>query len=308
MGNILLSYRLDYERDLPVETYSRSVHTALEGFGHKVTPIGDGHEHTELYSMPKSLRLQHDLFIDIDCGRNTKGYHHFQKRKDPIGIPSAVWFIDTHGHTDLHRKYAAWYDHIFFAVWARRDTFVGRKSVHWLPNASDSTWFDFGRNIDVVPEFTIGFFGTRGGIDRADAVKRVCDSLPKRPWTYDIREIGKPHKNRWPRTGDAMANCKILFNRGQKHDGPNQRVFESMLMNRPLITNRDAQDGMTKLFEEGEHYLGYDSPSELANQIGWCLTNTDQARDMAKRAYEETIIKHQVKHRVADLLEICNVK
>jgi spore maturation protein CgeB len=112
----------------------------------------------------------------------------------------------------------------------------------------------------------------------------------------------------WPKTAEAMAFCKVLFNRGQKHDGPNQRVIESMLMDRPLISDRDARDGMKQLFEEGEHYLAYSSEAELANNLEWCLREPSLAGSMARRAYELAKEKHQVKHRIEQILEICNVK
>ena len=125
-------------------------------------------------------------------------------------------------------------------------------------------------------------------------------------WKVDVREIGKSG-GRWPRTAEAMAHCKVLFNRGQKHDGPNQRVIESMLMERPLVTDRDKRDGMSRLFIEGEHYLGYDSDSELANNIQWCLREPSLAISMARRGYKLAVEKHQVKNRVEQILEVTGV-
>ena len=194
---------------------------------------------------------------------------------------------------------------MFFAVWDKRDIFTHHSSVHWCPNASDAKYFDRY----ILPElhesrpFDIGFFGSKGGIDRADVLKPMA---ARHAWTVDIREIGK-NGNRWPRTAESMSQCKVLYNRGQKHDGPNQRVIESMLMQRPLVTDRDPRDGMMELFTEGEHYLGYGSESELANNIEWCLREPSLAGSMAKRAYELAESKHQVKHRVEQILEVCGV-
>lgn len=307
MANIILGYRQDTDkRGAPVISYSNSTHDALVELGHHVEPMGEGHKYTTFDDMLDGMIRQSDLFIDLDCGRNAKDTLPFHCAEKRAPIPSAVRFIDTHGHPSFHKRAAKNYDHVFFAVWDKRDIFTHHPSVHWCPNASDAKYF----YKDILPEihdsrpFDIGFFGSKGGIDRADVLKDMSD---RNTWKIDVREIGK-NGNRWPRTAEAMAQCKVLFNRGQKHDGPNQRVIESMLMDRPLITDRDARDGMSKLFEEGEHYLGYESESELANHIQWCLGEPSLAYAMAKRAYQLAYEKHQVKHRVEQILEVCNVK
>jgi hypothetical protein len=306
MANILLGYRkvLD-KRGVEVMTYSNSTHKAILDQGHAVTPMGEGHEYEYFTDIGSNFLGQQALFIDLDCGRNSKGDLSFQTEKPPI--PSAVRYIDTHGYPTLHKRLAENYDHVFFAVWDRRDIFTNHPSVHWCPNASDAHYF----YKDVLPvaqhearPFDVGFFGSKGGIDRADVLEEIC---ARHSWVKDIREIGKKG-HRWPRTSEAMALCRVLFNKGQKHDGPNQRVIESMLMGRPLVTDRDPRDGMKELFEEGTHYLSYGSDAELADNLGWCLREPSLAASMAHRAYELAYAKHQVKHRVEQILEVCGVK
>lgn len=303
MARIILCYRVDYQGRTPVESYSRSFHREVEALGHEVLPVGEGHANKNIYTISSIVRNQYDLFIDLDCGRNQRGYLHFQNTDGNIGIPTAARFIDTHGQATMHRRLSKNYDHVFFAVWDKRDVFTNHPSAHWCPNASDLKWFNY---LDFIkdykdPKYDVGFFGSKDGLDRANILSEVCR---KREWKADIREVGKTHKNRWPRTAAQMINCKVLFNKGQKHDGPNQRVIESMLCGRPLITDRDNRDGMAHLFQEGEHYLGWDSKPVLANQISWCLTNEDLAHSMAIRAYGEVISKHLIKHRVKQILEV----
>jgi hypothetical protein len=303
MARILLGYRKDTDPEGEIPSYSLSTLNALIAAGHEVTCIGENHK-WETIEQVKKIK-SYDLFIDLDCGRNKNGELHFLLQSGPCPIPSAVRFIDTHGYPSLHRRIAKNYSHVFFAVWSRRDIFSKHNSVHWCPNASDVFWFDttkFFNKWDVLP-YSFGFFGSKGGLDRADDLRSLCDG--KDAYLCDIREIGRNHKRRWPRTAEQMANCKVLFNKGQKHDGPNQRVIESMLMNRPLINNRDKTDGMRNLFEEGEHYVGYESKAELAIQMEWCLREKELAQSMARRAYDLAINKHQVKHRVEQILKIC---
>jgi spore maturation protein CgeB len=304
MSHILLGYRQDFDKHgNPVISYSNSTHLALLKLGHTVTPMGEGHALESFKQIATSALDQYELFLDVDSGRNKEGKLAFLEEKCPI--PSAVRYIDTHGYPSLHKRSAKFYDHVFFAVWDKRDIFTHHDSVHWCPNASDAKYF----YKDVLPEehdsrpLDIGFFGSKGGIDRADVLKDICS---RHDWKVDIREIGK-NGGRWPATAEAMAQCKLLFNKGQKHDGPNQRVIESMLMNRPLLNDRDPRDGMSELFEEGEHYLGYASDSELADNIGWCLREPSLAGSMAQRAYALVIAKHQVKHRVEQILEVTGV-
>lgn len=304
MSNIILGYRVVTDkRGGAVSTYSNSTHRALTDLGHSVVAMGEGHKYTGFDDMLDGMIRQADLFIDLDCGRNKKGELSFQTEKPPI--PSAVRYIDTHGHPSLHKRLAPLYDHVFFAVWDKRDIFTNHPSTHWCPNASDAHYFykDIQPEVHGSRPIDVGFFGSKGGLDRTSALQHVCKN---HSWTCDAREIGK-NGHRWPSTALAMAHCKILFNHGQKHDGPNQRVIESMLMERPLISDQDDRDGMSKLFEVGEHYLSYKSDAELANNIEWCLREPSLAASMAKRAYREAYDKHQVKDRVRQILEVCGV-
>ena len=301
MANILLGYRQPFDkRGVPVMTYSNSTHRALLDLGHSVHPIGEGHAEAGFEDLLDGTIRQADLFLDLDTGRNKDGNLAFQTEKPPI--PSAVRYIDTHGHPSLHKRSAEFYDHVFFAVWDKRDIFTDHPSVHWCPNASDAHYFykDIQPEVHGSRPIDVGFFGSKGGIDRADTLKEIC---ARHAWQCDVREIGR-NNQRWPNTSLAMAHCKVLFNCGQKHDGPNQRVIESMLMDRPLITDHDDRDGMRELFEPGEHYLSYKSDAELANNIDWCLREPSLANAMSKRAYQLAYDKHQVKHRVEQILEV----
>lgn len=307
MALILLGYRLDKDKTgVPMENYSLSTHRALEEQGHVVVPVGTGHDVRHLNDLDDIILKSADLFLDLDCGRDVKGEFSFYHNYDDthkLPFPTAIRFIDTHGQPSLHKRLARCYDHIFFAVYARRDLFAKHPSAHWCPNASDDKWFhpDFSKAVNK-PEFTAGFFGSKDGLSRGEILERVCT---KRDLPFDIREVGRHNRQRWPGTAQAMANCQVLFNMGQKHDGPNQRVIESMLVGRPLITDRDNTDGMAHLFQEHEHYVGYKTETDLGLALEWILSEYDVARNMALKAYKEVRDKHLVKHRVQQILEVC---
>lgn len=306
MARIILNYRLDKDKfGKPMICYSQSYEDSLKKLGHKVVSIGGGHERTIQDFSDIELSI-YDLLIDLDAGRDVQGKFNFiYNYGDTFRYPikTAVRFIDTHGNPSLHKRLAPCYNHVFFAVYNRRDLFVNHPSAHWCPNASCDV-FDYTNYLDLYdhPNKLIGFFGSKDGLDRADSVVNIS---AKYGYDYDIREIGRYNRQRWPFTAEAMVKCNILFNRGQKHDGPNQRVIESMLMGRPLITDRDKEDGMSQLFVEGEHYLSYCDEAEVANHIEWCITEPDMAKSMAMRAYKVAKEKHLIKHRVQQILEVC---
>lgn len=306
MAKIILCYRQDYDKQgRPMPSYADSMRRAVLAKEHEVTLVGKGHKgYQSMEEMPEKEIKQHDLFLDIDCGRGTDGKLHFQYQDSKCPIPNAVRFIDTHGYPSLHRRLAKNYQHTFFAVYRRRDLFASLPSAHWCPNASDQLWFDYLYHPRQwhLPKMYFGFFGSKGGLDRADDLVDIC---VRSEYPFDVREIGAHNRARWPSTAIAMANCRVLFNRGQKHDGPNQRVFESMLMNRCLISDRDKEDGMRLLFDEGTHFLGYETKAELGIQMQWALTEKDIAANMAQKAYELVKEKHQIRNRIDQILEVC---
>jgi hypothetical protein len=294
---IAVVFRKDVVNGCTVPCYAMSYVEAFREMGHEVEQINPGRECTIFGEAP-------DLWLEIENGRNELGelvfwcqqvqtFGHTGKR--------AVLLIDSHGHPDLHTEVAKSYDHVFFAVWARRDLFAGHPSAHWCPNATDLKWFGAERFSHITPEVDVGFFGSKKGLSRADDLVRICKA---NGWTYDVRQVASNRNpNRWPATGEAMARCRVLFNRGQKHDGPNQRVMESMAMGRPLVCDYDPSDGTRKLFEHAQHYISYvPSMTDLENSLSHALLG--KYGDIGERARAEVEDKHTIKHRAQQILEV----
>ncbi len=300
--NVLLGYRKDVRGGRPIETYARTFHRELLKRGHSVIPFGRGHKYESLEKIRNTI-VGYDYLIELDCGRDQEGRLGFQKPEVKIKVPSAVLLIDSHGYPKLHRRISRHYKHVFFAVWSQRDLFTNHPSAHWCPNATDLSWFGWPNFEGVEIKHDFGFFGSKGGLHRADPLVAACN---KNGWTYDVRQIGKAFRHKWPQTGEAMAACRFLFNHGQKHDGPNLRVMESMAMKRPLLTDIDPRDGMSKLFTEGLHYIGYESYTyrDLEEKMKWCVDNPDKAFEIANNAYEVVRDNHTVGHRVEQVLEV----
>lgn len=297
-----VAFRQDFRLDGPVECYARSVAEALEEKGHEVYLVGEGHT---IGHSPESLESLNqddfDCLIEIENGRNSKGEMFFQQGKYKWKIPSCVWLIDSHGQSDIHQIVSKDYNHVFFAVWNKRDLYASHPSAHWAPCATDFKWFD-GDNYPYSPDYEFGFFGSKTGLVRADPLVALCE---EKGWTYDVRQVTKARKHKWPMCAGAMSKCHALFNHGQKHDGPNQRVMESMAMRRPLITDLDPESGMSKLFEDGKHFIGYESLTYKGLESAmWVAQNCPDAFNLADEAYLEVKRNHQVSNRVDQMLEV----
>lgn len=301
---IIINHRVDHRNDKPVESYSRSYIHYLKKAGHDVEEMGEG---TDRPNVEMINRTRYDLLIDIDSGRNSRGEQVFVADKIYKDIKCAAIFIDSHGNPSLHKRLAPCYDYVFFAVWAQRDLFAKHPSAHFLPNATDLRWFPRydvdGNELEsarVLNDF--GFFGSKGGLNRADPLKNICE---KKGWSYDVRQINKAGRHKWPQTALAMGNCRFLFNHGQKHD-INLRIFESMAVARPLICDLDPQSGINKLFTGGEHFIPYQSYSYegLEEAMQWAMAHKASSADIAESAYTLVSTKHTVENRVEQIMEV----
>lgn len=301
---IALGYRQSFRKELPIQTYANSVENALKDLGHETLPFGPGHKTLDIDSKVRAS----DLILEIETGRNPEGKFDYQVPNHPgLKTKTAVWFIDTHSREDLHASLAPKYNFVFFAPWIKRDVFKAHVSATWLPCATDLV--HFGRDtMDIkhlFPNYQFGFHSSKLGLGRADKMVELCNA---NNWTYDVREVVKGGRHRWNATGKAMRECQNLFNRGQRLDSPNQRIFESMAIGRPLLTDRDPEqrDGMHKLFQEFEHLLYYDRYTfgDLEEKMKWLLNNPVEAQAMADRAYNEVKRKHTVANRVDTILEV----
>jgi len=302
VARIAVIYRQDFRGGKGVLCYPRCFADSLKMIGYTVYEIGEGHE---LESWTAAPDLEPDLIIEIENGRNASGKLEFQGPSIEGNIPKAIWFIDSHSRNGeaTHGEVAKHYDHVFFAVWSKRDLFAGHPSAHWCPNATDLRYFGYKNFLSAHREYDVAFYSSKLGLARANDLIDVCR---KYGWTYDVRECVKPRRNRWPATGEAMSKARVLFNRGQKQDSPNQRVMESMASLRPLISDKDPTSGMDKLFKDGEHYLAFDKrdPEDLADKVRFLLENPKEANEIAIRGYYEVAGHHTIDHRVEQILEV----
>lgn len=301
MSKIVVNYRKDFQRGEEIETYAKAFAYYLSKT-HEVlaTEIRTNIPNTDFINFDSNI----EWIIDLDAGRDTQGNFSFSLPDTPHKSKRAVWFIDSHGQSTLHKRLAEHYDAVFFAVWARRDLFANHPNANWLPCCTDVRWFSPLYVGTPEIKYDWGFFGSKHGLDRADKLKEYCEKLG---YTYDIREVARTFTHKWPHTGQAMAACRNLFNRGQKHDSPNQRVMESMLIGAPLLTNIDSTDGMHLLFDDGEHYIGY-TDDTLEDRMKWMMEHRRECAIISKAAQQRVLDRHTMDKRVAAMCEVLNVK
>jgi len=309
LANIALLYRTDVRGGNRVLCYPKCYEDDLRDRGHLVMTIGEGHTYPTWEALSANTRKGPiDLIIEIENGRNAKGVLHWEATKIEESIPKAAVFIDSHSKLNNHQAVSKAFDHVFFAVWNKRDLFKEHPSAHWCPNVTDLRYFGYDQFVrDVEVTFDVAFFSSKLGLARAEYLVGACE---KRGWSYDVREAVKPRRNRWPATGAAMAAARVLFNRGQKQDGPNQRVMESMAARKPLLSDWDPESGMPKLFVDGKHYIAYDKhdPRDLEDKLAYLLENESTALEIARNGYREVAQNHLVSNRVDQILEVCKIQ
>lgn len=242
-----------------------------------------------------------DFLLDIDCGRDSKGQLIWQCAEKRASVPSGVLLIDTHGRPTEHRRLAKNYDHVFFAVWDKRDLFVNHPSAHFLANFTDLKWFNGEDYTDIEQTTDFLMIGSKHGLHRASPMIEVAE---KYRWSTDVREVGRQWKHRWPRSAEVMATAKNLFNHGQKHD-INLRIFESIAMKRPLICDCDRRSGIRQLFQPWKHFIPYEYDySGLEDAMIWVVNNPQKAKSIAENAYREVRKNHLAENRVQQILEV----
>ncbi len=97
---------------------------------------------------------------------------------------------------------------------------------------------------------------------------------------------------------------RIALNWSSKED-LNARTFEAMGMGIPLLTNYIS--ALDEFFEEGEHYLEFNTIEEaVANFKGW-IEEPDYAQAVAENAYNLVREDHTWDHRIQQIFDTVSV-
>jgi glycosyltransferase involved in cell wall biosynthesis len=93
----------------------------------------------------------------------------------------------------------------------------------------------------------------------------------------------------------VYGQSKIVFNASINGD-VNMRVFEAMAAGALLVTDR-VGNGLSDLFEEDTHYIGYSTISEALEKIGYFLDKSEERENIAHAGQQAVLEHHTYGHR-----------
>jgi hypothetical protein len=196
----------------------------------------------------------------------------------PIGLEklnciSIAYLIDVHQDLELRINQSYFFDKVYVA---QKDYLIYFNQNHlnktkWLPLASAP--YLLKNNNDYLRLKNVSFIGNYGpnGSFRNILIKKIINRFPE-----NITD-------KYTRPKEMMSfyqNSKIVFNISINGD-LNMRFFEALLGGALLITNR-IQNGLSDLFIEDVHYVGYSTTEEAISKIEYYLANDNKRQTIAK--------------------------
>lgn len=107
--------------------------------------------------------------------------------------------------------------------------------------------------------------------------------------------------------GDVYDAYRMMYNSSRValswsslQDTP-VRVFEAMGMGIPLVANRTPD--LVRLFEEGKHFLGFDTTEEAVYQVNQLLSDPILRADLSRESQIAISAEHTWDHRIDLILE-----
>ncbi len=204
----------------------------------------------------------------------------------PLGMEAlpcltVAYLIDVHNDLRSRLKMAQFFDVVFIAQKEYVQTFqqMGHRPAHWLPLACDAE----SHNTDSKTRpYDVGFVGQLG-MRNTKRYKTLTSVLPR----YRTNDYLKYYPPREMAT--IYGQSRIVFNASINGD-VNMRVFEAMAAGALLVTDRIG-NGLSELFEEGTHYIGYSSISEAMEKISYFLDKSAE-RERIARAGQRAVLEH----------------
>ena len=229
-----------------------------------------------------------DLVVAIQSGE--PGF----SRLAEINRPSAYISIDT-WHDWRELMTARQYEFVFPAqrVFEPYLAQGGAAAVHWLPLACAPRHH---RPVSANLLYDIVFVGTTKYVVNEERIVRL-KRLSEQFKVARQEDVGPEDMCR------VYCSGRLSFNSSVAQD-VNMRVFEVLAMGRPLLANRDAAaNGLTDLFEEDIHFIGYDD-SDLLTQARRGLDDPAWCAELGRAGRALVLEKHTYLHRVDEILRV----
>ena len=249
-----------------------------------------------------------DFYIFIDDGRDDI----------PMDVPrpNAAWMIDTHLGWDVRREWANHFDTVFCAQLGGAEK-MARDGVnaHWLPLACHPPAHPnygeiitspakeeilMGRGLDKQFDLTfVGFMNEdERGNNRVDCLDKMFKAFPN-SWLA----VNCFHEN----MAAHYIRSRLGFNLSIRDD-LNMRFFEVMSTGTALLTNVDVVGWREIGFEEGVHFIGYETVGDAIEKSNYYLRHHDERENIAAAGHRLVREKHTYVDRMEQMFKICNVE
>jgi hypothetical protein len=214
-----------------------------------------------------------------------------------VGVPTAVFHIDTYVALARRVRWSAMYDYAFVFHPGFEAVFrsAGIEGISLLPHAAERDLFDAP---EIDRDFEVGWVG-RKSRSIYGTRDRVLAALTARFTMNDAGRFYAPEE-----MADVYRRSKIVVNIS-RDDFPadaNMRCFEAMAGGALLITGTPSE--LTLLgFEEGVHFAGYRVADEIPDLVARWLSCDTERSAIAQRARELVLREHTYDARVATILD-----
>jgi len=204
--------------------------------------------------------------------------------------PSVLWAIDMHVPSwyfgpplDRYVEIAPSFDRVFAARPCAVDYFKEHGiAAEYLPVAASPKWHHPVEGAEPQLDWTAIWHNCG---PRPELVAHMASRFPNGLVAYASGESYSRH----------VANAQCALNKSRLGE-TTMRVFETMVMGVPLVTDRVPETA--ELFQEGEHYLGYETAEECGDQVAWVLSHPSEAAAMATRAQVLVLRRHTYFQRI----------
>ena len=210
----------------------------------------------------------------------------------PIGMEkirclAIAYLIDVHQGVGHRISLSKFFDRIFIAQVDYLQAFSSNmfNLPVWIPLACDPTLY---KNNYQVRDIDLSFIGALGA-PKSYRNKVLTKIFEIYPHSFEGKFIS-PFE-----MGKKYSRSKIVFNISINGD-LNMRFFEALGSGALLITDR-IQNGLSNLFVEGEHYVGYSSANEALEKIKFYLENDDARLKIAKAGQKLALKSHTYNNR-----------
>lgn len=271
--------------------------TAFREAGHELLVCSDidapgvnvlAHGLVDVASLMRHHRFEADAVLFFEGGS-------MRLLPDTTGVPSCptLWYaIDTHMDFEKHVRIGRLFD---LTLVAQRQYVVpltarGLTQVQWLPLAFAPELLPSTppeRDIDIA---YVGSEDSAVHPQRSALLNGLRGRFPSHRFGRATPE----------EMGRIYAATRVVFNRSVNND-LNMRFFEAMGAGAVLVTDRVVDNGVETLFEEGRHYLCYESEDDLLHKVSDVLQDTGRQRAIGTAAQSLVLSRHTYTHRAVDL-------